>query len=191
MNNWLTGSSVYIDLMCYCSHRFKEAWKQKAIFRAGLFARVKSCIFTCKDFLMSMSFPLNPKTSPLRGRSPDQWRCFCASDCGQQGLWTTGLSWPGQSVCLEKTCCPCSFTNAESRWQLKPVPGKTGRNPWCCCVVGDQWLSWVHSDSLRLSRAMDPDIANHRLESLILDPDDGHIVSPQVLQRVTEFSSLY
>lgn len=131
MNNWLIGSSEYVDLMCYCSHRFKETWNQKAIFRAELFARAKSCMFTCKDFLTSLSFPLNPKTSPLRGSSLDQWRCFCASDCGQQGLWTTGLSWPRQNVCLEKTCCPCSFTNAESRWPLKPVPGKTGRNHWC------------------------------------------------------------
>lgn len=155
MNNWLFGSSEYINLMCYCSHKFKEAWKQKAIFGAELFASVKLRIFTCKDFLMSMSFPLNPKTSPLCGSNPDQWRYFCAIRLHATGTMANWFKL-AKAECLlaaslEKACCPCSFTNVESMQPLKTfifvvsadafalrVPGKIGRNHWCCCVVGDQ-----------------------------------------------------
>lgn len=93
-------------------------------------ASLKSCIFTSKDFLTSMSFPLNPTTSSLHGSNPGQWRCFCAAETVDNCL-NLAKAECLLAASLGKTSCPCSFTNVLS------VPGRTGRNHWCCFMVGD------------------------------------------------------
>lgn len=73
---------------------------------------LKSCIFTCKDFLTSVSFPLNPKTSPLHGSNPGQWRCFCAAGTVGKCL-NLAKAECLLAASLEKTSCPCCFSNAD------------------------------------------------------------------------------
>lgn len=85
-------------------------------------ASLKSCIFTSKDFLTSMSFPLNPTTSPLHGSNPGQWRCFCAAETVDSCLnlaearVSAGCK-PGENL-LSMFFHKCSF----SPWQDREEP---------------------------------------------------------------------
>lgn len=73
---------------------------------------LRSCLFACKDFLTSVSFPLNPKTSPVCGSNPGQWRWFCAAGTVDKCL-NLAKAECLLAASLGKTSCPCCFTNGD------------------------------------------------------------------------------
>lgn len=72
---------------------------------------------------------MNPKTPPLCGSNPDEWRCFTAIR-----LRVTGAMGSGFKLAFISALSADAFT--------LPVPGKIGKNYWCCCVVGN-WKNIV------------------------------------------------